>query len=331
MNVNPVKYLGAKPVYIDIEPVTFNIDVNLIEEKVTSKTKVIIAQHTYGYPCDIDAIMDIASRNNVCVIEDCCLALGSKYKDKIVGTFGKAAYFSFQWNKPYTTGLGGMAITSDRKLADKIESFRDNEMCWPSRTEVAILWSQLAVYRLLVYPKTLGFAQKLFRFLTKKGFAIGSSSPSEFVPVMASDFFKAASCMQRRYGLRQLGKIEKNIAHRKEMALVYDQLFREKGWPVKKYDPSIIEPVLVRYPVRIAEKDTALAEAASAGIELGGWFECPLAPENTPLQVYDYEFGMCPQSEKASREVVNLPLHLRADEKTARKTVEFITKFTPVV
>jgi len=71
MDVNPIKYLGARPVYVDIEPVTYNMDVSLLEAKITPNTKVIVAQHTYGYPCEMDAIMDIASRHGVTVIEDC--------------------------------------------------------------------------------------------------------------------------------------------------------------------------------------------------------------------------------------------------------------------
>ena len=330
MDVNPIKYLGAKPVYVDIEPVTFNIDVNLLRERITPNTKVIIAQHTYGYPCDMDTIMDIAGEKSVPVIEDCCLALGSKYKDKMVGTFGQAAYFSFQWNKPYTTGLGGMTITSDTELAEKIESLRSNEICLPSTREVMMLWMQLIVYRLFVYPKTTAFIQWLFRYLTKKGVVVGSSSTSEFEPAITGDFFKAASAVQARSGLRQLKMIEQNIAHRRKMAQLYDRLLEEKGWPARQYDSSIMEPVMVRYPVRIAEKDKALAEAAKAGVELGSWFECPLHPIETPLAAYDYQIGMCPEAEKASNEVVNLPLHLRTNEKTAKRTVEFITKFAPV-
>ena len=87
---------------------------------------------------------------------------------------------------------------------------------------------------------------------------------------------------------------------------------------------------MVRYPVRIKEKEKALETAASAGVELGSWFECPLHPIETPLKAYDYEIGMCPEAEKAGREVVNLPTHPRANEKTVRKTVEFITRFTQV-
>jgi perosamine synthetase len=328
MNVNPVKYLDAKPVYVDIEPATFNIDINLLREKITPNTKAIIAQHTYGYPCDMDTIMDIAGHNNIPVIEDCCLSLGSKYKGKMAGTFGKAAYFSFQWNKPYTTGLGGMTITSDIELIEKIDSLRAKEMCEPLRKEVFMLWMQLAVYRLFVYPKTTALAQGLFRYLTKKGAVIGSSSTSEFKPTMARNFFKDASCVQARCGLRQLKKIEQNIAHRRQMAQLYDELLAERGWPERQYDASIMEPVLVRYPVRITEKNNALAEAAKEGIELGSWFECPLHPIETPMEAYDYKLGMCPEAEKASKEVVNLPMHLRVNKKTAKKTVDFITKFT---
>ncbi len=330
MNVNPIKYLGAKPIYVDIEPNTFNIDVDLLPEKITPKTKVIIAQHTYGYPCDIDTILGIAEKNGLAVIEDCCLSLGSKYKGKIVGTFGKAAYFSFQWNKPYTTGLGGMVITSNEKIARMIESLRASEMREPSLGEVAMLWAQLVVYRLFIYPRTTALAQSMFRYLTKKGAVVGSSSTKEFEPVIADDFFKSLSNVQARSGLRQLKKIEQNIAHRKKMAQLYDELLEQKGWTRRKYNKEVIEPIIVRYPVRIAEKDKALEESAKAGVELGSWFECPLHPIETPMAAYDYELGMCPEAEKASREVVNLPLHLRANEETARRTVEFITRFTEV-
>jgi dTDP-4-amino-4,6-dideoxygalactose transaminase len=330
MDVNPIKYVGAKPVYVDIEPDTFNIKASLLEKKITDKTKVIIAQHTYGYPCEMDTIMKVARSNGISVIEDCCLALGSKYKDKMVGTFGQAAYFSFQWNKPYTTGLGGMVITSDQGLAERIESLQADEMCSPSGWEAFMLWMQLTIYRLFVYPRTTALAQNLFRFLTKKGAVIGSSSTSEFEPVKAGDFFKGTSAMQARSGLRQLRKIEQNISHRRKMALIYDHLLENEGWKSRYYDRTATQPVMVRYPLRIAEKAKALEEAARAGIELGSWFECPLHPIETPLASYDYEIGMCPEAEKACREVVNLPLHPRANEKTIRKSVEFITSFNRV-
>ena len=114
------------------------------------------------------------------------------------------------------------------------------------------------------------------------------------------------------------------------MAILYDQLLAEKSWPTRQYYVSLMDPVMVRYPVRIAEKKRALAEAAQAGVELGSWFDAPLHQIETSLQDYDYKPGMCPQAEKAAREVVNLPLHPRAYERTARRSVEFITRFTKV-
>jgi dTDP-4-amino-4,6-dideoxygalactose transaminase len=329
MNVNPIKYLGAKPVYVDIEPDTFNINSTLLETKITSKTKVIIAQHTYGYPCDMDAIMNIAASKNLIVIEDCCLAFGSKYKGKVVGTFGSAAYFSFQWNKPFTTGLGGMALTNDKAIAEKIEHLQRQDV-EPSTKEILMLTAQLAVYRMFIYPTTTTLAQNIFRYLTKKGAVVGSSSIAEFEPKMPSDFFKNISSLQAHFGLRQLAKIDNNIAHRCKMAFLYDRLLAERNWIPRKYDESVINPVMVRYPLRIREKAKAIEEAAATGVELGSWFECPLHPVETPLEKYDYTTGMRPEAEKASREVVNLPLHQRTNERTAEKTIKFITRFTPV-
>lgn len=331
MDVNPIKYLGAKPVYIDIEPNTFNINVDLLEEKITPKTKVIIAQHTYGYVCDMDKILSIAEKHNVPIIEDCCLCLGSTYKGKLAGTFGKAAYFSFQWNKPFTTGLGGMAITNDDVLAEKMEQICKSQLVQPSIKEKMMLLAQLMVYRAFIYPRTTAMAQSFFRYLTNKGIVIGSSSTCEFEPEMEKDFFKAMSSIQAKAGIRQLNKLEKNIAHRREMAGLYDSLLAEYNWPTRNFDRQVIDPVMVRYPIRIKEKNKAIEQAASEGIELGSWFECPLHPIETPLEAYDYEIGMCPEAEKASREVVNLPLHPRADEKTAKRTVEFTTRFTKVI
>ena len=93
--------------------------------------------------------------------------------------------------------------------------------------------------------------------------------------------------------------------------------------------PPNLDPVLVRYPVRVAEKAKALAEAAGHFIELGSWFECPLHPIETPLEAYGYASGSCPVAEQAAREVVNLPTHMRVSEKTARRTVEYLARFAP--
>ncbi len=328
MVANPIKYLGAKPVYVDIEPATYNIDPALIENKLTPRTKVVIAQHTYGYPATMDAIIEIAGRKGLPVVEDCCLAFGSRYKGRIVGTFGIAAYFSFQWNKPCTSGLGGMAITSDHDLAAKIDTICQQELCQPSHTQIIMLVVQLAVHRAFVYPETTAFTQSIFRRLTKRGLVVGSSSPAEFTPTMTNNFLKGMSKVQAWIGLRQLHRIEANITHRHQMKRTYDELLAERDWSLPQI-PAEVDPVLVRYPVRVADKKLALASASRHFVELGSWFESPLHPIETPLALYDYNPGMCPEAERASRQVVNLPMHLRANFRTAKRSVEFIAGIGP--
>ncbi len=323
MDVNPIKYLGAKPVYVDIEPVTYNMDVNLLEEKITPKTKVIVAQHTYGYPCDMDAIMDIAGRHDIPVVEDCCLALGSKYKGKLCGTFGVASYWSFQWNKPFTTGIGGMITTDDSGLAEKIEALCRERLLQPSAKASLMLAVQRMVYRLFIFPRTTAFATSMFRWLTKRGVVIGSSTTCEFEPTMADDFFMGISDRQARAGLRQIKKIKKNISHRRKMKPIYDNLLKQAGWETPEI-PDYMDPVLVRYPVRVADKARAIAEAPRHFVELGTWFECPLHPIETPMGMYGYYDGMCPVAEQACREVVNLPTHPRAKQATAVRSANFV-------
>jgi perosamine synthetase len=327
MDVNPVKYLGAKPVYVDIEPVTYNMDVGLLPEKITPRTKVIVAQHTYGFPCEMDAIMDLAARHGVPVVEDCCLALGSTYKKKLCGTFGVAVYWSFQWSKPFTTGIGGMATANEKALAAKLADVC-RQLRPPSFTAAAALSVERLIHRLFLFPRTTAFATKLFRWLTKKRIVVGSSATYEFEPIMREGFFMGMSPGQARAGLRQLRKLQKNLAHRRGMKPVYDELLRQAGWDVPDI-PQSMDPVLVRYPVRVADKARAVAEAPSHFVELGTWFECPLHPIETPMHLYDYQDGLCPVAEQACREVVNLPTHPRADEGTARRSVEFLRRIGP--
>lgn len=114
------------------------------------------------------------------------------------------------------------------------------------------------------------------------------------------------------------------MAHRRRLTKVYQELLAARGWPASNPPPET-DPVLVRYPVRVADKARALATGARHFVELGSWFECPLHPIETPLEAYGYHTGMCPQAERACRETVNLPVHPRANAATARRSVDFVT------
>jgi len=116
---------GAKPVFVDIEPESLNIDAAKIESSITENTKAILPVEVFGNPAGFDKICEIAERHNLIVIEDSCEALGSALNGKRVGTFGKASTFAFYPNKQITTGEGGMIMTDDDDLADMCVSLRN--------------------------------------------------------------------------------------------------------------------------------------------------------------------------------------------------------------
>lgn len=119
--------VGATPVFADIDADTFNIDPKKIEEKITPKTKAIIPVHLYGQPCDMDAIMDIAKRYNLYVIEDCCQAIGAEYKGQKVGTFGDIGCYSFYPTKNLGgMGDGGLITVNSENLKNRIVALRNH-------------------------------------------------------------------------------------------------------------------------------------------------------------------------------------------------------------
>ena len=123
--VNPIIQFGAIPVFIDVKIPTYNIDENLIEEAITEKTKAIMLAHTLGNPFNIKKIKEICEKYNLWLIEDSCDALGSKFDNKNVGTFGDLATLSFYPAHHITMGEGGAVFTNSKKLERIAESFRD--------------------------------------------------------------------------------------------------------------------------------------------------------------------------------------------------------------
>lgn len=118
-------YRGARPVLIDSESETWNIDTDRIEEKITSRTKAILPVHIYGHPCDMGPIMDIAERHGLYVVEDAAEAHGAEYKGRRTGGIGDIGCFSFYANKIITTGEGGMIVTNNREIAERAKILKD--------------------------------------------------------------------------------------------------------------------------------------------------------------------------------------------------------------
>jgi len=122
---NVILYERARPVFVDIEPRTLNLDPCKLERSITSKTRAIIAVHTFGHPADLDPIMDIARKRGLPVIEDACEAIGARYRGRPVGGIADFGVFGFYPNKPITTGEGGMVVTRDARWAAAMRALRN--------------------------------------------------------------------------------------------------------------------------------------------------------------------------------------------------------------
>jgi len=153
---NAVRYCGGKPVFVDSDPVTWNIDASQIEKKITSRTKAIMPVHLYGCPCDMKKINEIAQKYGLIVIEDAAEAHGASFSGQKVGTLSKVGSFSFFGNKIMTSGEGGMLVTDDLALYEKIKLYKSQGMD-PSRR----YWHTVVGYnyRMTNMQAAIGLAQ----------------------------------------------------------------------------------------------------------------------------------------------------------------------------
>ena len=124
-STNVILHTGATPVFVDIEPVSLNMDPGLIERAITPRTRAILAVEAFGNPTHMETYATIAARHGLAMIEDCCEALGTRHKGRAAGSFGRAGVFGFYPNKQITTGEGGMIVTADERLADLCRSIRN--------------------------------------------------------------------------------------------------------------------------------------------------------------------------------------------------------------
>jgi perosamine synthetase len=155
VSANTVILAGAKPVLVDVDPKTWCIDPKLIEEKITPLTKAIMIVHMYGHPCDMEAIMKIARKHNLYVIEDCAQAHGAEVNGQKAGSFGDISCFSFYGNKILTTGEGGMALCKDKAVAEKLDLLRNQGFQQPRFVHEVMGYN----YRLTNVQAAIGVAQ----------------------------------------------------------------------------------------------------------------------------------------------------------------------------
>ena len=160
---------GGKPVLVDSDEYTWNMNVNLVREKITKKTKAIMAVHIYGLPVDMDPLIKIAEENNLKIIEDAAEVIGQEYNGRPCGSFGEVSTFSFYPNKHITTGEGGMIVTDDESIAERCRSLRN--LCFTKNKR--FVHEELGYnFRMTNLQAAVGVAQleRLDEFIEKKRF-----------------------------------------------------------------------------------------------------------------------------------------------------------------
>jgi dTDP-4-amino-4,6-dideoxygalactose transaminase len=306
--VHALLYRGIKPVYADIEPFTFNIDASKIEPLITPKTKAIIAQHTFGISCDMDSILDIAKRHNLFVIEDCAIALGSTYKGRHVGTFGDAAIFSTDRTKITSTEWGGIAFTQNEDIGKKLGVIYDSSP-FLKNGEVANIGFQVIISYFLLNPFIYWIGKYIFSVGFQKGFLFVHKDDKKTFK-LPKRYPCRLSNLQAFLGLKQLEKLEINIAHRKRIIGNYLEILRSKG--VNLYDDKRkADSITLRFSLLLKDRD-AFIDRWNRYFEVGKWFDSPAIGWYKDLDRISYKTGSSPVAEFIHKHIINFPTHQRS-------------------
>lgn len=319
---NAIRYTGAQPIYVDCRPDTYNMDLKQAEQRITSRTKVLLLQHTFGIPVELDDALDLALRYNLDVIEDCVHALGAIYRGRQVGSFGRAAFFSSEVTKTISTTMGGMVVTDDPELAAHVQAFQQS-CAYPSAWLIARYLLKMVLYHLLSEPHLYRYTRAIYEYFGQRHPLPRPTTSEERHGDRPVNYEQRLSNTQAILGLRQLRRLEMNLAHRRATANLYSMRLSEGGIDVP-HPPANAEPAFVRYPVKV--KDPAAARHMAARYaSLGTWFNSVLEEADTPT-CSNYEIGSCPQAEALAGQLINLPTHLRVSEQDAERIISAVIR-----
>jgi len=329
--VNPILAKGAKPVFVDVVD-TINMDPEDLKKKITSKSKVAMIQHTFGWPAQIDEILKIAKQNNLFLVEDCAHSLGAKYKGKFCGTFGDVAFFSFGRDKIISSVFGGLAVTNNEEIGERIKNFR--EKCdFPSNFWIFQQLLHPILVNYLVLP-AYGLNQYLGRIILGLFHQLSILSKGVYKKEKKGEipkyFPKRFPNALATLALNQFKKLEKFNNHRRKTASFYEKELKNTGFnlPLAKSQEGRT-PAFMRYPILVNfDTDEILQKLRRKKIFLDdGWRKSPVVPPDTDIDKMGYLFGSCPQVEKVAQNIVNLPTHINISEKEAKIIVNFLKSY----
>jgi len=322
--VNPIIWLKLKPVFVDCEKETLNLDIEDLKRKISPKSKVLIVQHTFGLPSDLKEILEICKEKNLILIEDCAHSLGATFEGRKIGTFSKAAFFSFGRDKVISSVFGGMVITDDEIIGKKIKEFWEKlenpsyfwilqQILYPILVELIIkpLFDFFGVGKVLLFIfQKLNILSKAVTKREKKG-----EKPGYFPKKMPF----ALSLLAQN----QFKKLDRFNQHREKIAQIYEKELKDLNVILPKRKEGRI---WMRYSLIFDfETEFLLKKLSKNKIFLDdGWRKTPIVPPDTDLEKMKYNLGSCPQAEKVAKTILNLPTHINITTEDAKKVIIFL-------
>src|SRR3989338_6602122 len=327
---NPVLWAGLVPIYVDCNKENFNIDIEALKEKLIKNpnAKILIVQHTFGLPANMDELDFIVQQNDLILIEDCAHSLGAEWKGKRVGTFGKVAFFSFSRDKVISSVYGGMAVTNDDKLEQALRQAQ-GKMGLPNPFwifqqilhTIFLNYIILPVYNFWDLGKIFLVLSQWFNVLSK---AVSWQEKRGQRP----DYFpKALPNALALMALNQFNKLDKFFAHRKRLFDYYRENLKNTQL-VLPAENTQSKPSYLRFTIKHKNAHEIIYDAwHKQNILLGDWYTTPIAPFDTKLDQMKYKKGSCPTAEKLSNETLNLPTHINISQNAADRIINFFKKF----
>lgn len=323
---NAIIWCKAKPIFIDIDERTYNMNPDLIEKHINPKTKAIIIQHTFGNPADLDEILNIARKHNLFIIEDCAHSLGAEYKGKKTGTFGNAAFFSFGRDKVVSSVSGGIVITCDWKLGKSILDFRD-KLSYPSKLHtIRQLLHPIVTLKSLRLYYFFGIGKFTMHLVGKLGILTRAYDKNEKNNIMPENFPAKMPNALCEIALHQLALADKFNNHRIRIASFYAHKLKDENNVHLPQSTSGAKNIFLWYTILSENKKYLIAKAKEDGIILGDWFPMPVGPIEIDLERSGYKIGSCPVAEKVSSKCINLPTNKNTCKSDAIKVINILTQ-----
>jgi dTDP-4-amino-4,6-dideoxygalactose transaminase len=322
---NAIRYIGARPVYADCRLGDYNLDPDRLEEVIGPRTRAVLVQHSFGVPAAMDRLLAITDERGLPLIEDCVHALGASWQGRRVGGLGTAAFFSTEETKMISTTMGGATVTADAALADSLRAF-ERECPPPPRSLAARRLAKLSVYHLLMQPMVHRPFRRLYELGGRRNPLPQPTTAAELEGERPARYEERLAAGQAELALRQLDRLEQNLAHRRQVAAAYTEALSGLGFAAPEVSPES-SPSWVRYPVRVADRPTA-ERKLRRWIVPGTWFTSVQEEAVSPT-INGYREGYCPRAELAARQLVNLPTHPRVQPRDVERIVAVMAELEP--